>query len=146
MYPINIKYYFSLSCDYDYDLNYKLEFVIRWASIYGNHDIGPNVTREEILETEQQYPLSYTKHGGPDLPGVTNYYLPVFPHGTELNDTVEPESILWFFDSRGGKDANGELPHNVDEKVVSWFKNESKAIEEAWAFSAPALAFFHIPT
>ena len=115
----------------------------RWASIYGNHDIGPNVTREEILETEQQYPLSYTQHGGLDLPGVTNYYIPIYEYGSGVNDT--PGSILWFFDSRGGKDAAGELPHNVDEKVVSWFTSETAKMNETWG-PIPALAFFHIPT
>jgi len=115
----------------------------RWASIYGNHDIGPNVTREEILETEQQYEASYTQHGGPDLPGVTNYYLPIYEHNSEPDS--RPGAILWFFDSRGGKDAGGELPHNVDEKVVQWFTSESRKINETWG-SIPSLAFFHIPT
>src|SRR5690348_7239402 len=110
---------------------FKMQF--RFASVYGNHDVGPNVTRQEILAAEQKYfPLCYTQEG-PYLSrfGVTNYNLKVYPplnasQPDKTNDIAEEEEkpalILWFFDSQGGKDEHGEIPAVVDEYIVAWFR------------------------
>lgn len=115
----------------------------RWASTYGNHDIGNNVTREELLQAEQKYDGCYTRQGEAGLVGNTNYYVPVFPHGA--NATDKPAMILWFFDSRGGKNRTGEIPYHVHETVVEWFKENAKRMNDTWG-PIPSLAFFHYPT
>jgi len=117
----------------------------RWASTYGNHDIGNNVTRQEILSTEQKYDNCYTQQGPAELEGNTNYYLPIYPPETIDNSSTVPSLILWFFDSRGGRNSSGGISAYVHENVVEWFIQESNRMKEEWG-QVPALAFFHYPT
>jgi hypothetical protein len=72
---------------------------IPWASTYGNHDSGYNLSTAKLLATEQKYKLSFTRDmiGNPDAE-TTNYVLPVFGKRADFT----PELLLWFFDSRGG--------------------------------------------
>jgi len=117
----------------------------RWASTYGNHDIGNNVTREEILGAEQKYNLSYTQHGADGVEGTTNYYVPIYPPKNMSNPSGAPSLILWFFDTRGGRNSSGGIPAYIHETVVSWFIEEGERMNAAWG-RVPALAFFHYPT
>lgn len=75
-----------------------------WASTYGNHDNEYYIHSEDVLKKEQSYPNSLTqKMVSHPSAGVSNYYLPVYP-ASESQDI--PELILWFFDSRGGREAD----------------------------------------
>jgi len=114
----------------------------RWASVYGNHDIGPNVTRLEILRAEQEYNLCYTTQVNESLPGVTNYFLLIYP--PEGNSFEGPAMIWWFLDSRGGRNENGQQPEYLDAAVVSWYVEEDKKLKAIYG-TLPALMFFHIP-
>jgi len=116
----------------------------RWASTYGNHDIGNNVTREEILATEQNYHGCYTQQGAAGLIGTTNYYVPIYPPVNETFTTT-PAMILWFFDSRGGRNSSGGISAYVHETVVDWFNENVRKMNETWG-PVPSLAFFHYPT
>jgi len=146
------------------DVNWTLQYYIRrekpikieacnfygsWASVYGNHDVGPNVKREEIYSAEVKYNLSYTQHSPSGVAGVTNYFLPIYAHGTgesSRNPTEEyPIMIWWFFDTRGGKDATGSIPEHMDCTAVSWFQRENQRMIDEWG-PLPSLAFMHIPT
>lgn len=72
-----------------------------WASTYGNHDSEVSLDpMTDIYEQEIQYPNSLTQSmiSGPKA-GITNYYLPVYPHNASEST---PALILWFFDSKGG--------------------------------------------
>jgi hypothetical protein len=82
-----------------------------WASSYGNHDSNFNLSREDIFAREHMWPNSLTRNmvPGKDV-GITNYYLPVY---SSRPLDLDPEVILWFFDSRGGhycqqKDGDGD--------------------------------------
>jgi hypothetical protein len=73
---------------------------IPWASAYGNHDHQFNLSTNKLLAAESKYRLSLTK----DMvrvadAGTSNYVLPVFGSTSQ----VTPEVLLWFFDSRGGR-------------------------------------------
>lgn len=104
------------------------------------------MTREEILGAEQKYNLSYTQHGEDWVEGTTNYYIPIYPPKNVSNETTgAPALILWFFDTRGGRNSSGGIPAYVHETAVEWFKNESARMNETWG-PIPALAFFHYPT
>lgn len=119
----------------------------RWASTYGNHDIGNNVSREEILQAEQKYDGCYTQQGEAGLVGNTNFYLPIYPpKNSSSNETQDkPAVILWFFDSRGGRNASGGISAYVHETVVNWFTENVERMTATWG-KIPSLAFFHYPT
>jgi Calcineurin-like phosphoesterase len=74
---------------------------IPWASAYGNHDHQYNLSTEKLLAREQLYPkLSLTRDMVRDADaGTSNYVLPVFGSSSQ----AVPEVLLWFFDSRGGR-------------------------------------------
>ncbi|KAJ6634876.1 putative inactive purple acid phosphatase 16, partial [Pseudolycoriella hygida] len=137
MYP-NATEYFAILVAPLVEKNY------RWASTYGNHDIGENMTRLDLLKAEQKFQQSYTLQMNASLPGVTNYYLPIYPP-----DKDEPVMIFWFFDSQGGRTddgstGKGQQPEHIDSAVISWFKEESKQVARQWGY-LPSLVFFHIP-
>lgn len=125
-----------------------------WASTYGNHDYQYNLSAEAILKREHQWPNSRTQQmvHSRDA-GVSNYYLPVYPHNCKQKP-CGPSLILWFFDSRGGhyyqrKDAKGELmeqPNWVDYSVVNWFQQTHVELLNKYQRAIPSLAFVHIPT
>jgi len=123
----------------------------RWASVYGNHDIGINLKRLDILKAEQTYgELCYTTQMNPSLPGVTNYYIPVYApqnatNSSSANENEKPVMIWWFLDSQGGWNLAGRQPYYIDQAVVNWFRNESRRMEAEWGL-LPSLMFFHIPT
>ena len=123
-----------------------------WTSTYGNHDSDFNLSRADLFRKEQQFPGSLTQSVRLPLDaGITNYYLPVYPSNNSMN---APALILWFFDSRGGKefqqtDADGkriDIPSVVHDSVISWFRETSIRIAANYDRIVPSLAFFHIPT
>lgn len=104
------------------------------------------MTRLELLEAEQKFEQSYTFQMNATLPGVTNYYLPIYPAD---EDAEKPVMIWWFFDSQGGRTddgstGKGQKPEHIDQTVVSWFKDENEKLKQHWG-QLPSLVFFHIP-
>ncbi|KAJ5175672.1 uncharacterized protein N7482_001549 [Penicillium canariense] len=146
-----------------------VEMDIPWASTYGNHDSEINLNpMKDIYDHEIQYKNSLTRSmvTGPKA-GVTNYYLPVYPHESS-EDT--PSLILWFFDSKGGHYAtnrgiNGlsgtrgdwvhedvqfvptynHRPLTKSKQVVEWFINQNANLTAKYRKVIPSLAFYHIP-
>lgn len=117
--------------------------------MYGNHDTAPNVSRSEILKAEQSYgDLCYTRPVNLNLPGVTNYYIPIYgSENTSISAEEKPLMIWWFFDSRGGRGPDLEYLYEyeyVDSKVVEWFTTENNRIKCKWG-QLPSLVFVHIP-
>lgn len=49
-----------------------------WVAIFGNHDDGSDLTREELLEVMKNMPYSMTQRGPLDVPGVGNFYLKLY--------------------------------------------------------------------
>ena len=122
------------------------EHNIRWASTYGNHDSQYNLSREALFREEDKYSLSYTQHSPAGIPGVTNYYLPLYAQEKDCNGT--PIAILWFFDSQGGAPflgADETIPNWVEPSVAAWFLSEQKNLRKKWGRQLPSLAFVHIP-
>ncbi|KAM4060481.1 calcineurin-like phosphoesterase [Hirsutella rhossiliensis] len=125
-----------------------------WASTYGNHDYGFNISGVDILAREKLWPNSLTLSMVAGIKaGVSNYYLPVYAPDCHESQCA-PELLLWFFDSRGGlysqeHNADGTLrsqPGWVDTSVVEWFQAASSRIAESAGRTIPSLAFVHIPT
>ncbi|CCG80526.1 Putative uncharacterized protein [Taphrina deformans PYCC 5710] len=117
-----------------------VEANVPWASTYGNHDSKYNLTREAIFAVEQTYDLSMTRHGPPDIDGLTNYYIPLHVAGA-------PAIILWFFDSRGGSDVRSNvdnIPNWVSSKTATWFLDTSASLTGRFG-ALHHLVFVHIP-
>lgn len=123
-----------------------------WASTYGNHDCQDNLDPSmDIFDQEKKYPMSLTRSdiSGAQA-GITNYYLMVYPHD---NLSGPPALLLWFFDSRGGRNATkrdssmtpGVRGDWVDESVVEWFIQKNANLTSEFGCSIPSLAFYHIP-
>ncbi|KAI1100262.1 Metallo-dependent phosphatase-like protein [Jackrogersella minutella] len=111
-----------------------------WATTYGNHDNQDYSRSTDLLRREMEYKNSLTNNMLPDnsQAGVSNYFLQVYP--ASGNQDV-PEVILWFFDSRGGREERDW----IDDSVVSWFKETSSKLTQQYKKTIPSLAFFHIP-
>ncbi|KAM3068886.1 hypothetical protein ACMFMG_004060 [Clarireedia jacksonii] len=123
---------------------------IPWASTYGNHDSQFNLSREALFLEESKYQLSYTQHSPPDVDGVTNYYLPIYPPANSNSPDV-PLAILWFFDSQGGAPFQAlpdseTIPDYVTPFIVDWFTTTSSQLTRKHNRHLPSLAFVHIPT
>jgi hypothetical protein len=116
-----------------------------WATTYGNHDNNYNISTLDLLRREQtKWPgLSFTKSMiQSDQAGVSNYYLPIY--GSKATGSAQdvPKLILWFFDSKGGKEFQkldssgnqiqtaGVVDPSVRESFVEsprqrWFRNKT---------------------
>ncbi|OLN83072.1 putative inactive purple acid phosphatase 16-like protein 1 [Colletotrichum chlorophyti] len=118
----------------------------KWASIYGNHDSKYNLDREQLFRAEKGYDLCYTTSMGDNLPGITNYYVPIFD-----GDAKDPIALLWFFDSRGGtsyqtdSDNMDDIPNWVAPETAEWFQHTYQELNEKHGRVIPSVAFVHIP-
>lgn len=118
----------------------------KWTSIYGNHDSKHNLDREQLFRAEKGYDLCYTTSMGDKLPGITNYYLPIFD-----GDAKDPIALLWFFDSRGGttyqtdSDNMDDIPNWVAPETAEWFTTTYDELKEKHGRVIPSVAFVHIP-
>jgi hypothetical protein len=117
-----------------------------WASAYGNHDNQFNLSTVSLLQREQsKFPnLSLTTSMiQSDQAGVSNYYLPVYSYNGKNPATDVPACILWFFDSKGGKefqktDSNGniiQIPGVVDDSVSYLPGRRTSKFGDGWGSS-----------
>lgn len=111
------------------------EWNIPFAIVYGNHDSEKNITREELVEIQQQYKNCVAKRGPADIHGVGNYSLKI-----QAAESEQVKSVLYFLDSRdyAPKEIGGYGWIHQDQ--VNWFAEEAKQYR-----GIPSLAFFHIP-
>jgi hypothetical protein len=88
-----------------------------WATTYGNHDNQDYSKSTDLLRREKDYNNSLTKNMLPDNPqaGVSNYYLQVYSASGKQD---VPEVILWFFDSRGGRERRDWVDDSVNFAFV----------------------------
>ncbi|KAL3468753.1 Metallo-dependent phosphatase-like protein [Aspergillus californicus] len=114
-----------------------------WATTYGNHDNEAYSDSTVLLDHEKtNYPNSLTRNMGPKTPeaGVSNYYLELYSKCGNP-DVDAPLAILWFFDSKGGRQSRDW----VDDSVVEWFMDTNDELTQKHQKIIPSLAFFHIP-
>jgi hypothetical protein len=113
---------------------------VPWAIALGNHDAEADLTRREIVTLDRRSSLSRTLHGPLDIPGASNYYLPVFAH-----DRDQVLAYLWVFDS-GDSNCLGVPGWGcVHPAQVEWYHKTSKLLTQKQGRIVPALAFMHIP-
>lgn len=134
---------------------------IPWAHIFGNHDISPDVSKEYQQAEYEKYACCLSKAGDERLPGVGNYFLPVYGKGGQ------PLFGIWALDSHQDF-ATPSVPVDFSDNVywdllmpsrlnagsdwefvrfeqILWYWNSSVAIEESLGRKLPSLMFLHIP-
>jgi len=103
------------------------------ALVWSLYELAPSThMRESLLRYEKnQFPkLSRTVLGPPSLPGVSNFYIPVF------SSTGSARVLLFFLDSGGGR-----LQEMIYSSQTEWVHSVS-----AQYGNPHAIAFFHIPS
>ena len=132
-----------------------------WAHVFGNHDISPAVSKEYQQKGYEACPHCLSKAGEASLPGVGNYFLPVY------GQRGEPVFGIWALDSHQDfsmpsvpfdsvKDPYWELllPKRLHAgsdwefvrfEQILWYWNSSVAIEHALGHKLPSLMMLHIP-
>lgn len=114
-------------------MNAKIPF----STTKGNHDNDKYSTHGFITDIEKNLSstLSYTRKsppgiGGGDV-GTDNYWLPIY-EGSHRSQS-KPSLLLWFFDSRSGKQmlskGSAQIDDWVDSSVSGWIKSETEAMQ-----------------
>ena len=107
--------------------------IVVTALVWSLYQLAPSThMRESLLRYEKsQFPtLSRTVLGPSSLPGVSNFYIPVF-------SSRHSEPVLLFFLDSGG----GRLPEAILPSQTEWVRSVSEQ------YGKPhAIAFFHIPS
>jgi hypothetical protein len=112
---------------------------VPFATAKGNHDNDKYSTHGLITDIEKKYfsGLSYTRKapqgiGGGDT-GTDNYWIPIYESKSKSKKGHRPALILWFFDSRSGKEllsrGNAKIDDWVDYSVAGWINSEVKRME-----------------
>ncbi|KAF2076123.1 hypothetical protein CYY_002585 [Polysphondylium violaceum] len=114
---------------------------IPWAIILGSQDAHGLLNAHELLDFDQKYNQSLTKHGPRDISGDSNYVLEIY-----ANDTTEsPLSLIYLFDSDTKGCGNREWGC-IHKDQIDWYKNISDTYSKNNSNSSTtALAFVHVP-
>ncbi len=105
--------------------------IVVTALLWVIYQVAPSSRmRQSILRYEKQkFPgLSRSEAGPSSLPGMSNFYLPVYSRNSKV--------LLFFLDSGGGRFPEAMLPSQLE-----WVKSISSQ-----AGNPHAIAFFHIPS
>ncbi|PWN93389.1 Metallo-dependent phosphatase [Acaromyces ingoldii] len=134
-----------------------VEKQIPFSTTKGNHDNDVYSTHGQITDYEHELApqLTYTRKapagvgGGSNGEGSDNYWVPIYP-SKDAPRGSKPALVLWFFDSRSGKqlksEGNGLIDDWVDSSVAGWINSEVSQQEKAWgSVLPPSLLFVHIP-
>ncbi|TPX30515.1 hypothetical protein SmJEL517_g05934 [Synchytrium microbalum] len=130
----------------------------KFASVFGNHDIGPAFDRHDLITIERNYSTSYTRAGPRTISGVSNYCLPVYAYQRRLKwweklykwvkstadiEVEKPSWMLYFMDSNGDSHTPN-APNWVNASQVAWL-NKTITDTNVKFGAIPSLVFYHIP-
>jgi Calcineurin-like phosphoesterase len=113
------------------------DYKVPWALGLGNHDIGADLTGDEIMDIDVSEPLSLSKTRFKGLSHASNFYVPI----TYKNKV---QLILWILDS-GGKDHLEIGFDRVHDDQLKWMKYTQETINEIAGYQVPGMIFMHIP-
>ena len=118
-----------------------LELKKPYGYTLGNHDSEADLNRRQIVELDMKHPYSYTQICPEEVPGASNYYIPVY----SAKDENKVVMNIWFFDSQRwgcvGIEGFGCVPH----EAVDWYLETSRRLEKEQGGKKPGVAFMHIP-
>ena len=118
---------------------------IPWAAVFGNHDDEGTLSREQLLEVQQEGAFCLTERGPREVTGVGNYVLRV---ASAHDDAFA--AALYFLDSHAyNAFAIGDYAW-ITHDQIAWYRAAARRLAEDYAAAGsdqrvPALAFFHIP-
>ena len=137
---------------------------IPWAHTFGNHDAEQEMTKEEMEEVYESFPLCCSEAGPEEISGVPNYCLTVYSH-----DGGEPLYHLWSLDSHTDYHDYLREFDNIDPgytlkdfalpksfggghdqaspmfNQVMWYYRESVRREKELGRKLPGILFLHVP-
>lgn len=117
--------------------SYKIPFAIT----FGNHDDEQGMSRQELLEIAQSYPMNRTATEK-GISGTTNYTLPVY-----RQDGQTPAAVIYCIDSHSYsqiKDIKGY--DYIKQDQIAWYARMSRQYQEQNGGAVlPSYFFFHIP-
>lgn len=112
---------------------------IPFAVVFGNHDGGTGVSKEEQVKIYQQYKGCMMVDEGDSVSGVGNYNIPVY----SSKDSSKIAYNFYFMDSHEGR--NG-VYENIKPDQVKWYVNTSNALKEQnGGKPVPSVQFQHVP-
>eukprot|EP00727_Mastigamoeba_balamuthi_P012482 m51a1_g7857 hypothetical protein (324) ;mRNA; r:249010-250341 len=118
----------------------------KWALTFGNHDDDGPMGKQELARLDMARAGSYTMRGPQEVPGVTNYYLPLYA-GEHAHPGESPVALLWLLDVQGFNCEGVRGPGCVTRGQVQWFLNTSRLLTAQYGLEKPlfSVMFFHIP-
>jgi 3',5'-cyclic AMP phosphodiesterase CpdA len=108
-----------------------------YAYVFGNHDDGADLSRDEILRLDQTHPYSYTL--GEEVSNKSNYNLPIYS-----SDGYNATALLWMFDTMD-EGCMGFITSWGCFTDMDWYKAESFKTYDLYGYMPKGLVFFHIP-
>ncbi len=114
---------------------------VQWAMVFGNHDSQSNLSREDLANLLQNFPMCLNIDKG-ETHGNSNFVLPV------LGKSNNTEAILYCMDSNSYSTLKPKVDGYgwFDFSQIEWYRTKSKKFTMANDGNPlPALAFFHIP-
>ena len=134
---------------------------IPWAHIFGNHDISAHLSKAVQQKGYEACPHCLSKTGEESLPGVGNYFLPVYDRKGEvafglwaLDSHQDFQTPSVPFDAVKNPYWDLLLPKRLNAgsdwefvrfEQILWYWNSSVAIEKALGRKLPSIMFLHIP-
>lgn len=100
---------------------------VPFAATFGNHDMSKTCNTRTVSEHmynitgKDGKKLSFTTssvNGPYEQVGTSNYYIPVY--ASKGGGNPELSMMLWFFDSKGGRDFQKVDAHGKDVPVADW--------------------------
>ncbi len=123
-----------------------VEHGVYFTLVFGNHDHEQGVDKEELLSYFQKYGGEYclAYDAVPELHGTANHNLPVY-----ASDSDKVKFNFWLLDTGSyvydEADPTKRLGYDaVTEDQIEWYKQSSKALEEAAGEKVPSLVFQHM--
>ena len=115
------------------------KYKVPFAVTFGNHDDEQGLSRRELLDILESYPMNLTATTV-GLPGVSNYVLPV------AGEDGRTAAVLYCFDSHSYSRIKGIGGYDyIKAEQIAWYKEKSRDFTRAnQDRPLPSLAFFHI--
>ncbi|KAG1376700.1 hypothetical protein G6F61_007377 [Rhizopus arrhizus] len=115
---------------------------IPWAVVFGEHDDGNDLSREELLQVMKRMPYSLIERGPMDVPGVGNYALKIYSNGTRA---ATHDFTLYFLDSHSrSEETNGERDDSIKKEQLDWIVQSNLEFQKLDS-KPDAIIFFHAP-